>query len=412
MKTNKIISVLLAGIIIVTVSSCQKKQNASKDTKEKNLNIYVDIKDKNTLNIIKFLTDEYKKDNPQSKLKINDVLGGGNSVIEDIGKGTEADLIFTSRNTMIELSQKGIISDMSQYYERNKTGDKYYNITSAYSRVGDKYYGIGILPYTLEIFYNSDAVNKLGITPPLNIMNMAPVIKKLSSNGTRIPVILGDDLDINTALSSIAAANRIKITKLDEAYDNKKAYKDMKDMQAIFDDINTAAKQIGITKNSFELGNESTLSSLADGSIPIAIATSYYFNNIKDSKIAAVEDYSIGNNAKGNVPVIINSVLCLPANTKNQEEAGKFIKFVVDDSTQEKLTKQGYVTSNKKANEKLQGLGLIISKHLQTANDNSILYIYSLPKKFQSVIAARIDSILSGKYTGNEWEEIVDQIYK
>lgn len=403
---------MLAAIIMMTIGGCKKKQQGAADTKEKNLNIYVDVKDKNSLSIIKFLTDEYKKDNPQSKLKINDVLGGGSNVVDDISKGTEADLIFTSRNTMLELSQKGMISDMSQYYDRNKIGDKYYNIISAYSRVGDKYYGIAILPYTLEIFYNPDALGKLGTAPPVNIMGMMPVIKKISSAGIRIPVILGDDLDINTALSSVAAMSNIKNTKLDEAYDNKKAYKDMKDMQGIFDDINTDVKQTGISKNLFELGNESTMSALAAGNIPLAVATSYYYSIIKDSKVAVVEDYSTGNNTKGTVPVIANSILCLPANAKNQEEASKFIKFVVNDDTQAKLANKGYITSNKKANEKIQGVGSSIVKHLQNANDNSVLYIYNLPKKFQSPISARIDSILSGKYTGNEWQQIVDEVYK
>jgi hypothetical protein len=57
-------------------------------------------------------------------------------------------------------------------------------------------------------------------------------------------------------------------------------------------------------------------------------------------------------------------------------------------------------------------VGLSIVKHLQNANDNSVMYIYSIPKKFQSVISQKVDSILSGKYTGNEWQQIVDEVYK
>ena len=46
------------------------------------------------------------------------------------------------------------------------------------------------------------------------------------------------------------------------------------------------------------------------------------------------------------------------------------------------------------------------------ANDNSILYVYSLPKKFQGIISKKIDAILNGKYSGNEWAETVDEASK
>jgi ABC-type glycerol-3-phosphate transport system substrate-binding protein len=397
--------------VCLSFSACKKKNEASED-KEKGLNVYVDIKDKNSLNIIKFLTEEYKKENPKSNIKVNDVLGGGNNIFEDISKGTEADLIFTSRNTMIELAKKGLISDMSQHYERNKIGEKFYKIVSAYGRVGDKYYGIGMMPYTMEIFYNGDALGKLGIKGPTNIKEMSEVAKKLSDNNVRIPVVLGDDLDINTALSSIVASNTIKQEQLDDQFDNSNSYRAMKDMQKIFDGVNMVVKQAQINKNLFELGNESTINSLASGTIPLVLSTSYYQESLKNGKINLVEDYNITPNQAGIVPVIINTVLCMPTNGKNQEEAGKFIKFAVSEGTQEKLINKGYITGNKKSDEKLSGLGASISKHLQGSNDESVVYIYSLPKKFQGPISARIEAILNGKYTGSEWIDIVNEVYK
>ena len=403
---------MLVIILFITLGGCQRKKGPAKDSKEKNLNVYVDVKDKNSLNIIKFLTEEYKKESPQTKIKINDVLGGGGNIIEDISKGTEADLIFTSRSTMMELSEKGLITDMAQYIEKNKVEDKYYNIILSYGRVGDKYYGIGLIPYTMEIFYNTDALSKLGVPQPTNVKEMTGVIKKLSNSNIRIPVVVSEDLDINIALSSIAASNTIKISDLDNIYDNKDAYKNMKDMQKIFDVINTNVKELGINKNSFEIGNESTLTSLVNGNVPLAISTSYYYNNVKDAKIAVVEDYSMLNNQKGNVPVIINTIMCMPTNGKNAEETGKFIKFAVDEKTQAKLIKKGFITGNKKSNEKLSGIGASIEKHLLSSNDSSIVYVYSLPKKFQGAISAKIDNILSGKHTGNEWIDIVNEVYK
>ncbi|MCM0649852.1 extracellular solute-binding protein [Clostridium swellfunianum] len=412
MKTKKILAVMISLFICITLSACKNKSKNSEESKDKNLNIYVDIKDKNSLNIIKYLTEEYKKENPQFKIKVNDVLGGGNNVFEDISKGTEADLIFTSRNTMMELAQKGLIADMAQQYERNKIGDKFHKIVSSYGRVGEKYYGIGIMPYTMEVFYNSEALSKLGIAAPTNIKEMAVVIKKLSSSNIRIPVVLPEDLDINTALSAIVASNTVKLSQLDAAYNNKEAYKNIKDMQRIFDDINTIVKETQLNKNIFELGNDSTINALANGTIPILISTSYYSETLSNGKVNLVENYTITPNKTGNVPIIMNSILCVPTNGKNQEAAGKFIKFVISDDTQEKLTKKGYVTGNKKSDEKLSGLGASISKHLMGAGDDNIVYVYSLPQKYQGVISSKIDAILSGKYSGKEWHEIVDEASK
>jgi raffinose/stachyose/melibiose transport system substrate-binding protein len=412
LKGKRILSFITILLLCSSFISCKSKNKDSGKDKEKNLNVYVDIKDKNSLNIIKFFTEEYKKENPQVKLKINDVLGAGNNIFQDISKGTEADVIFTSRNTMIELAQKGLISDMSQHYEKNKISDKFYNIIASYGRVGDKYYGIGMIPYTMEIFYNGEALNKLGISAPTNIKEMSNIIKKLTASNIRIPVVLSDDLDINTALSSIVASNTIKLSELDTAYGNSAAYKNMKDMQKIFDVVNTIVKETQINKNSFELGNESTITSLANGSLPIAVGTSNYIESLQNGKVNLVEDYTISGGQKGNIPVIINSLLCLPTNGKNQEETGKFIKFIISESTQGKLNKKGYVTGNKKVDEKLSGLGASISKHLMSASDDSIMYIYNLPKKFQGIISGKIDSIINGKYSGKEWVETVEEVYK
>jgi hypothetical protein len=35
-----------------------------------------------------------------------------------------------------------------------------------------------------------------------------------------------------------------------------------------------------------------------------------------------------------------------------------------------------------------------------------------MPKQFQSPLDAKLNKIISGKYTGAEWEEILKEIYK
>lgn len=410
MKYKKLLILIIAILLSFPLTSCKKKDN--KEGSEKTLNLYVDIKDKNSSNIIKGLIEEYEKDNSKVKVNVKNPLGGTSSVVEDISKGKEADIIFTSRNTMIELSQKGLLSDMSTHYEKNKLNENYYNIMSSYGRVGDKYFGISLIPYTIEILYNKNVLTSLNIKYPASISDMKEVIKKLNGTSTRIPVVLTEDLDINNGLTSIIASNNVKIQHIENSYDNIKNYKEMKEMQGVFDTICVLVKDIGVNKNTFEIGNDSTIENFSKGSIPLIISVSYYSNSFKANNIGLVDDYTMNNNAKEYVPVIVNSLLCVPSNGKNSEEVGSFIKFIFSEEAQKKLAKKGFITGNKKVNESGEGIEKTIAKHLATADDNNMLFIYNFPKKFQPIISSKIDNMLNGKCTKKEWEEILEEAYK
>lgn len=404
---------LLVLLLVFSTAGCKKKESSEKSGKEKSLSIYIDIKDKYALNVIKFFTEEYKKENSQVKLNLNNALGGSSSVVEDINKGGEADVLFTSRNSMIDLIQKGLLSDMTSVYEKNKIDDNYYSIMTAYGRVGDKHYGIGLIPFPVEVYYNKDAVSKLGVPIPSNIKDMAAVMKKLSSSSTRIPVVLTEDLDINSMLFSSFAMGIIKPQELENIYDNKNSYKSLKSPQTIFDEISTMVGSGTINKNSFELGNENSINGLIKGTYPIVISIANFNDMLKDTaNIGVINDYSLGNNSNSVPPIIVNTIMCTPANGKNQEEVAKFIKFVYSEDTQKKLVKKGFISGNKKANVSLLNLSKTTAEHIGKADDKNILAIYNLPKKIQSSISAKIDNILSGKSTKKEWEEIIDEAYK
>lgn len=401
----------LVLLLVFNFAGCKKKESSEKSAKS--LSIYIDVKDKYALNVIKFLTEEYKKENSQVKLTLNNALGGSTSVVEDINKGGEADILLTSRNSMIDLIQKGLLSDMTSVYEKNKIDDNYHRIMTAYGRVGDKYYGIGLIPFAVEVYCNKDAISKLGVSVPSSVKDMPAVMKKLSSNSIRIPVVITEDLDINSMLFSSFAMGTIKPQELENAYDNKNNYKSLKSPQTIFDEISSMVSSGTINKNTFELGNENSINALTKGTYPIVVSIANFNDMLKDStNIGVINDYSLGTNSNGAPPIIINTVMCTPANGKNQEEVSKFIKFMYSEDTQNKLAKKGFISGNKKANAAMQNLSKTAAEHIAKADDSNILAIYNLPKKIQSSISAKIDSILSGKSTKKEWEEIIDEVYK
>ncbi|WP_434297924.1 ABC transporter substrate-binding protein [Clostridium sporogenes] len=411
MKFKKIICFILILILPITFVSCKKENK----TNNKELNMYIDIKDENSLNILKIIMEEYKKSNEDVKININNALGS--NVEEELKKEKSPDLIFVSRNEMIKLSQKGLLDNMETSYEKNNITTDYYNVFNSYGRFKDKYYGLPIIPYTIEVLYNTEALNKLKIEEPKNINDIKNVMKKLKTSSTKVPVMLTNDLDINSVMFSIISNNITNSMELENIYNKeKKEYQNLKNMQEPFNIINNMVKDNTLDENSFEEGKEVTLEKFNNGDIPIIISTSYYNNQIKNPNIKSVKQLYNVDKLNNTEPVIINSIMCLPLKAKNSEEANNFIDFTFSEKTQKYLLKKGFVTGNKKINKEKEGeltkLNKTTVEKLSNLNENSILILYNLPNPFKSSISASIDKILNNEYTGKEWNKIVEDNLK
>ena len=411
LKFKKIICFILILILPITFVSCKKENK----TNNKELNMYIDIKDENSLNILKIIMEEYKKSNEDVKININNALGS--NVEEELKKEKSPDLIFVSRNEMIKLSQKGLLDNMETSYEKNDITKDYYNVFNSYGRFKDKYYGLPIIPYTIEVLYNTEALDKLKIEEPKNINDIKNVMKKLKTSSTKVPVMLTNDLDINSVMFSIISNNITNSMELENIYNKeKKEYQNLKNMQEPFNIINNMVKDNTLDENSFEEGKEVTLEKFNNGDIPIIVSTSYYNNQIKNPNIKSVKQLYNVDKLNNTEPVIINSIMCLPLKAKNSEEANNFIDFTFSEETQKYLLKKGFVTGNKKINKEKDGeltkLNKTTVEKLSNLNENSILILYNLPNTFKSSISASIDKILNNEYTGKEWNKIVEDNLK
>lgn len=411
LKFKKIICFILILILPITFVSCKKENK----TNNKELNMYIDIKDENSLNILKIIMEEYKKSNEDVKININNALGS--NVEEELKKEKSPDLIFVSRNEMIKLSQKGLLDNMETSYEKNNITKDYYNVFNSYGRFKDKYYGLPIIPYTIEVLYNTEALDKLKIEEPKNINDIKNVMKKLKTSSTKVPVMLTNDLDINSVMFSIISNNTTNSMELENVYNKeKKEYQNLKNMQEPFNIINNMVKDNTLDENSFEEGKEVTLEKFNNGDIPIIVSTSYYNNQIKNPNIKSVKQLYNVDKLNNTEPVIINSIMCLPLKAKNSEEANNFIDFTFSEKTQKYLLKKGFVTGNKKINKEKEGeltkLNKTTVEKLSNLNENSILILYNLPNTFKSSISASIDKILNNEYTGKEWNKIVEDNLK
>ncbi|MCB2296706.1 ABC transporter substrate-binding protein [Clostridium tagluense] len=412
-KSFKILKNLLSFFIILimvfTLSACK----SNKSEKQKKVNVFLDTTDKYSSNVIKFLIEDFKSANPDVEIKLNDVLGNKSDIMESINLGTEIDVIFTNRNTLIELSKKGVISDMKSVYEKEAIGDRYYDIVGSYGRVGDKYYGIGVVPYSIELLYNKANLEKLKISNPKNLEQWLDVLKQINNKGIKTPIVLTEDVDANGLLFSLIASKVVNIHELEESYDSgEESYKKLKTMQETFKKFNLLTKGSGISKESFELGNEQSIISFNNGDAALLACISYYNSKLNGTNIGIIGDYDNNSNYGSNMPIIINSLVCIPMNAKNGDNANAFIKYIYSDEVQARVVQKGIISGNKIANNKITGIGKIMVGHTYKANDNSILALYNLPDKIKSNVLITLKRILAGGYNSKEWEELLKESYK
>lgn len=412
LRSTKCGIIALAFFLSLNAASCAKKNQSSNEKKK--INIYVDVKDKYSLDIVKFVVDQYKKEKNSSEINLINPLNS-DKLEEDLAKGEGGDLILTSRNTMISLSKKGLLNDLANIYSKNKISDKYYNILSAYGRVGEKYYGIGVMPFSIEVFYNKANLEKIGLSEPSGIKDLVDIFKKVNEKSMKVPVLLPEDLDIYNGLASIIFSNTSELSKLEDKFDSgEQGYKQLTEVQRLFNDVFYLTKVKSINQETFELANDIAVKRLVNGDTPILIGSSYLIKELKEDlenkDIGIIEKYNISN-VKENIPVIVNCVAIVPTAVKNEEDVNSFLEFLFSEKIQKQLSKEGFVTANKAANEELEGIKKIVDSHLMSANENSILYIYNLPKEFQAPFEAKLNKVLSGKYQNNEWDQILKQVY-
>jgi|GEM_PF-761957 len=408
-RLKKLCSVFI--IIIMVFGFCACKSDKKED--QKKLNIFLDTTDESSSEVIKFLIDDFKKNNPDVEIKLNDVLGDKSDIIEAINLGTEVDMIFTNRNTLIELSKKGVLNDLQDTYDENTISDRYYDIIGSYGRVGDKYYGIGVVPYSIELLYNKTNLKKLNISNPNNLKQWLSVLTQINKKGMKTPVVLTDNVDANGYLFSLIASKYINIHEIEDKYDSgEQSYKKLKNVQEIFKEFNSITKDNGITNNSFELGNKQTVVNFDNGDAQLLVSISYYNSVLNTGNIGVIGDYDNNSNFGSNIPIMVNSLLSVPVNAKNTETVDAFIKYIYSDEVQARIVQKGIISGNKIANNKVSGNGKLMVEHIYKANDNSMLILNNLPEKIKNNLLLTLKRILDGGYNSKEWEEILKKSYK
>jgi len=405
---KKISSIFVILTMVFGLGACK-----SNNEDQKKLNIFLDTTDESSSEVIKFLIDDFKKNNPDVEIKLNDILEDESNIMETINLGTEVDMIFTNRNSLIELSKNGVLSDLQDTFDENTISDRYYNIMGSYGRVADKYYGIGVVPYSIELLYNKANLKELNISNPTNLDQWLSVLSLLNKKNIKTPVVLTNDMDANEYLFSLIASKYINIHDIEDKYDSgEEPYKKLKSVQEIFKKFNSITKDNGITNNSFELGNRQTVINFDNGESPLLVSTSYYNSKLSAENIGVIGDYDSNSNYGTNVPIIVNSLISVPVNAKNTQSVDTFIKYIYSDKVQAKIVQKGIISGNKIANNNVTGNGKLMIEHLYKGNDNSMLILDDLPESIKNNLGLTLKKILDGGYTSKEWEGLLKKSYK
>lgn len=396
LKIKKII--IIISIFFLSFSmGCTILGKKDSERKENKLNIYLDVKDKHSLEVIKLAIDEYKKEN--SKVKINTTNSIGNSSKKDILEG-KVDLIFTNKDNMIALQNEGLLNDVDIHLEKNKIDKNFYKIIYSVGRYNDKYYGIGLAPYKVELLYNKDKLKELKLEEPKDVDKLKAFLKELNNKKMSIPTILTEDIDSNDIILSMIMKKNFKVYdfNLSQIETKRKGFEQM------FKEINALEKQGIINNNTLKLGKENSIKKLINAEIPAVISISYYNKEVKDkNNVEIIDNLQLNKDLKINLPIILDTVMCIPMNSENNENIHNFISYVYGDKFQQKLYNKTGIIANKKI---LKEKDYIQQKSLE---EGSIIS-KDMPENLRMSVLSKVEKILLGEYTGKEYDEVLKEI--
>lgn len=409
---KKYLTVIMTFIIVISCIGCNKQNNKEKNqVLKKEINICTDMEDEDTIFLLNYMKNQYENKNPKYKVNINNI--SNLKEIKSCLNKNKSDLVITNRNNMIRLAKQGFIDDITKNVEDYKIKERYYDIITYYGMYGNSVYGLGMLPFSIEIVYNKDVAKKMNISYPKDLNEFYNLLKDINRRNINVPVILPEEVGLYDLLFSTIFNNLYFTPDLDQYYDSPdKYYGISKNIQDVFQFTNLLYKNNIIKPDIFRRTSLNEIKEMDCEKVPIMILT-YGNNKIKKSqKLSNYEVMNFSNKSFKN-PVIVKPIICVNNQSKDKNQVLDFLKFIFDEEFQGKLLKKGFCTANINLNKKIisEDKHKII-QHIQYSNKRNMVTSYEMPSKINESIGKIMISILNGNYTGDEWKQIIKKIYK
>ncbi|WP_102401076.1 ABC transporter substrate-binding protein [Haloimpatiens massiliensis] len=409
---KKILSCILICSICFNFIGCKKSSDKVEEkTGLKEINICTNLEDRDNVYLINYIKNQYESIN--TKYRVNIINFTELKEVITILNEKKVDLIFSDRNNMIQLADKGFLGEMSSIIKEEKIKDRYYDILSNYGTNNNGTYGVGILPFSVEMLYNRNVVDKMKISYPKDINDVFVLFKQLNSKGIEIPVILPEDTEINEVLFSTIFNNIVIENNIDEFYGSSdKYYKDSKSIQKVFEYVNFLYKNNILNNKTFKRISSDNLKEMQGKEYPLIIAA---YNGKGLNKFEEIYKYELIDLGKNNFrnTIIVEPIVCANTTSLDKEEVRNFIKFIYSEDLQKKISQQGFYTGNIKVNKNItESTEKVFLEHIKYSNRRNMLVNNSIPEEINRSIEKIITKILSGNYTGDEWKEVVKSTYK
>lgn len=409
---KKVLGIFLISLICLNFIGCTNKKDKKEEASGlKEVNICTNLDSKDDLYLINYIKNQYESMNAKNRVNIIN--------FSDLKEATymlnekKANLLFTDRNSMIQLESKGLIGEMTPIVKEEKLNERYYDIVINYGKHRNGIYGVGILPFSMEILYNKNVADKINIAYPKDIHELFNVFKKLNEKDIEIPVTMPENIEINELLFSIIFNNITFENNIDEFYGSSdKYYKDSKDIQKVFEYINYLYKNNIITNKTFKKMGFDNLKELQEKEYPLFIAA---YNGRGLNKFEELYKYQLldlNKNSFKNI-IIVEPVVCVNTDSMDKEEVKKFIKFIYSEDFQQNLSQQGFKTASKAVNNKTTEKNeKVFIDHINYGNKRNMMINHSIPEEINRSIEKIVTKILKGQYTGEEWKEVIKSTYK
>lgn len=415
------IAYILAVLLTVSFlsSGCTKsKDNKSSDTSTADIKIAVFYNEDEQGKIYKSLAKAYMEANKGSKVEVVYNYSDRDEISRTLSTDGKFDVIGLTRSQLIEYSKSGYLTDISSLSKEMDYENNLYPICLSYGSYNGKLYGIGDMPMTMEWFYNKDIFDKNGLSEPKDFNDLKTICKTLKSKGI-VPVSLGgmDGWTTSLLLGAITAQAAGSSDLTSNYGSDKKAFSSI-------DGINESFNVLGEIFSSCiddDCGKINYIQSIKDfvnGDAAILPALSTTKDTIDEMKS---KNFSYGvftdgvafiDDAESKYSASAAQVLAIPKNSKKQDKAMEFIKFVFSEEGQKCFKDNKVIAPLKIVNKESNDTVKTILSHLEETNDDSIMFYDNISPDMVSntdaVLANVADGIVDAK---DAWDKILSRTF-
>ncbi|HCL50798.1 MAG TPA: hypothetical protein DHW76_07370, partial [Clostridiaceae bacterium] len=380
---KRIVVVFLFSIMLITplMNGCSKVNK--KDENKKTIKFYTMHSTNEQGKIYSDIIKKYEKSNPEVKIEIQEITSDEDKLKQMISNG-DVDLAGIKRNQLIEYAKSGYLMDLTDFIETNELKDRLYKIALAYGKYNGKTYGIGDSPIAMEIYYNKDIFDKCGINEPANLEEFISACSKLKNGGVA-PFEIGalDTWTLSLYYGTITSQTTGAKVFTDLYGSDSRSMSNINGLNNAFSIYNSVCSKC-IPKDCIDINYKQCVTDFVNGKtamIPGGTFTVKLIDEMKHSNFnydVIKEPIKYVDEPISSISASAGEVLVIPSNSKNAEDAKKFLKYIFSEEAQNIYTSNGYVSSLKTANKSKNDVEKVLLEHIEKADENSIAFTDNL----------------------------------